>query len=207
LPERGFVFCSFNNSFKLNPPLFDVWMRILRQVDESVLWLLDANEAVRPNLCAEAERRGISRDRLVFAPRLDLEAHLARHHAADLFLDSLPMNAHTTASDALWAGLPILTCAGRTFESRVAGSLLYAIGLPELVTTSVAAYEARAVELARDSAQLATLRARLARNRLTKPLFDIERFRRHLESAYETMWDMHQRGEQPRGFDVRPIAA
>jgi len=207
LPERGFVFCSFNNSFKLNPPMFDVWMRLLRAVDGSVLWLLETSGVVKGNLRREAEARGVAGERLIFAPRLALEEHLARHRAADLFLDTLPYNAHTTASDALWAGLPVVTCAGQSFAARVAGSLLHAVGLAELVTTSLGEYEALALALARDPARLASLRERLERTRATTPLFDIERYRRHLEAAYETMWERHRRGEPPRAIDVRRTPA
>jgi predicted O-linked N-acetylglucosamine transferase (SPINDLY family) len=205
LPERAFVFCSFNSSYKITPATFDVWMRLLRQVEGSVLWLLARNEAVAGNLRSEASRRGIAPSRLVFAPMLPLDSHLARHAAADLFLDSLPCNAHTTASDALWAGLPVVTCAGRSFAARVAGSLLHAIGLEELVTESVAAYEALALALARDPARLADVRAKLRINRTTEPLFDIERYTRQLEWAYDAMWTRHLRGEPPRAFDVPPL--
>jgi protein O-GlcNAc transferase len=183
-----------------------VWMRLLRAVEGGVLWLLDTSESVKQNLRREAAVRGVSGERLIFAPRMDLAEHLARHRAADLFLDTLPYNAHTTASDALWAGLPVLTCAGRSFAARVAGSLLHAVGLPELVTTSLEAYEALALKLARDLVRLAELRGRLERNRATAPLFDIERYRRHLEAAYETMWDRHVRGQSPQAFDVVPLS-
>ena len=206
LPAEGFVFCSFNNSFKINPPMFEVWMRLLREVEGSVLWLLETSGVVKGNLRREAQARGVSGERLIFAPRFSLEAHLSRHRAADLFLDTLPYNAHTTASDALWAGLPVVTCAGRSFAARVAGSLLHGVGLAELVTTSLAEYEALALGLAREPGRLGALRARLARNRETAPLFDIERYRRHLESAYEAMWARHVAGEPPRAFDVAPIA-
>jgi len=202
LPETGFVYCCFNNSFKLNPPMFDVWMRILRKVDGSVLWLLEANDAVRANLRREAERRGVPASRLVFAPRAPLDAHLARHRRADLFIDSLPYTAHTTASDALWAGLPILTCAGRSFASRVAGSLLHAVGLPELVTHDLASYEARAVALAGAPGELRALRTRLEEGAHRSALFDTDRFCRHLEKSYLTMWEIACRGESPRPIDV-----
>jgi len=154
------------------------------------------------NLRQEAQRRGVAPDRLVFAPRMDLPEHLARHRQADLFLDTLPCNAHTTASDALWAGLPLLTCMGGTFAGRVSASLLHAAGLPELVTASRDAYEARARKLATAPGELADIRARLERNRFTCPLFDTERFRRHIESAYSTMWERWQRGEPPASFAV-----
>lgn len=129
LPEAGFVFCCFNNGYKITPAFFDIWMRLLAALPDSVLWLLDANLWAKANLSREAAARGVMPERLIFAPRLPLPEHLARHRRADLFLDTLPYNAHTTASDALWAGLPLLTCAGNTFAGRVAGSLLRAIGL------------------------------------------------------------------------------
>ena len=147
LPEQGFVFCSFNNSYKLTPAFFDIWMRLLLAAPGSVLWLLEANALVKDNLREEARQRGVDPDRLIFAPKLPSPEHLARHRLADLFLDTLPYNAHTTASDALWAGLPVLTCAGETFAGRVAGSLLHAVGLPELVTTSLEEYETLARKL------------------------------------------------------------
>src|SRR6266851_1574281 len=205
LPEAGFVFCSFNNSYKITPTIFDIWMRLLRRIDGSVLWLLASNPAVTSNLRSEAAARDIAPERLVFAPRTKLDDHLARHRVADLFLDTLPYNAHTTASDALWAGLPVLTCAGKTFAGRVAGSLLNAVGLPELVTNSLEEYEGLALTLATDAALLADVRAKLARNRATHPLFDTERFRRHLEIAYQTMWRRHEAGEPPTSFAVGPI--
>jgi predicted O-linked N-acetylglucosamine transferase (SPINDLY family) len=205
LPETAFVFCCFNNNYKIMPEVFDVWMRLLKAVDGSVLWLLEGNPAAAGNLKREAERRGVPAQRLVFAGRMKPEEHLARHRQADLFLDTLPCNAHTTAADALWAGLPLLTCTGSTFSGRVAGSVLMAAGLPELITESLASYEARALELARTPAMLVELRERLARNRASCALFDTDRYRRHLESAYVTMWERCQRGEPPRAFDVRPM--
>jgi predicted O-linked N-acetylglucosamine transferase (SPINDLY family) len=205
LPETGFVFCSFNSSYKFTPAMFDVWMRLLNQVDGSVLWLLSPNQVVATNLRSEARQRGIAPSRLVFAPMQPIDVHLARHAAADLFLDSLPCNAHTTASDALWAGLPVLTCAGRSFAARVAGSLLRAVGLCQLLTDNLSAYEALALALARDPVRLQRLRAQLRANRATAPLFDIERYARHLEWAYEAMWGQHVRGKAPRAFDVPPL--
>jgi predicted O-linked N-acetylglucosamine transferase (SPINDLY family) len=201
------VFCCFNNNYKIAPGVFALWMRLLRAVPGSVLWLLEDNPVAARNLRHEAQRRGVAPERLVFAPRLELPLHLARHRLADLFLDTLPYNAHTTASDALWAGLPLVTCAGRTFASRVAGSLLRAVGLPELVTASLGAYEDLAMALATDPGRLTALRDRLARDRATAPLFDIDRFRRHIESAYATMLDLHRRGEEPASFAVAPIGA
>ena len=205
LPAAGFVFCCFNNNYKITPRTFDIWMRLLSGVPGSVLWLLEGNAAAVRNLRQEAQRRGVAPERLVFAPRMNLPEHLARHRQADLFVDTLPCNAHTTASDALWAGLPLLTCTGGTFAGRVSASLLHAAGLPELVTDSLDAYEARARELATASGELAAIRARLERNRSTCPLFDTERFRRHIESAYSTMWERWQRGMPPASFAVAPL--
>jgi predicted O-linked N-acetylglucosamine transferase (SPINDLY family) len=202
LPETGFVFCCFNNSFKISPEVFAAWMRLLAAMPGSVLWLLETNDAVAANLRREAAARGIAPERLVMAPRIDPAPHLARHRLADLFLDTWPYGAHTTASDALWAGLPVLTCAGDGFASRVAGSLLQAVGLPELITTTGADYEAMALDLARSPERLGELRARLARNRATAPLFDSARFTRHLEAAYEHMAALHAAGAAPQPFAV-----
>ncbi len=197
LPAHGFVFCCFNNNYKITPPTFDAWMRILRQVEGSVLWLVEDSPAAAGNLRKEAERRGVRADRLVFAQRMALPDHLARHRNADLFLDTLPYNAHTTASDALWAGLPVLTCAGEAFASRVAASLVSAVGLPELITTTPAGFEALAIALASDRARLEQVRAKLLANRPTAPLFDTPRFARHIEAAYEEMYERHLAGLPP----------
>ena len=203
LPEKGFVFCSFNSSYKITAEMFDVWMGLLKAVPQSVLWLLECNGFAPANLRRQAESRGVAAQRLVFAPPIPLPEHLARHRAADLFLDTFPVNAHTTASDALWAGCPLLTMAGETFISRVAGSLLRAVGLPELITRSLEEYYSLALRLASDAAYLGELRSRLAANRRTSPLFDAGQFARNLEKAYLTMWEIHTRGEQPRPFAVR----
>jgi protein O-GlcNAc transferase len=205
LPETGFVFCSFSNTYKITPPVFDVWMRLLGQVEGSVLWLLGDTPVAMDNLRRNAEARGIAPQRLIFAPRMTLEDHLARHRLAGFLLDTLPYNAHTTTSDALWAGLPVVTCQGSSFAGRVAGSLLRAAGLPELITESLEDYEALALDLARDETRLAAIKAKLAHNRESCPLFDAARFRRHIESAYETMWARHLRGERPAGFAVAPV--
>ena len=204
LPEAGVVFCCFNNNHKLLPELFDVWMRLLARVDGSVLWLLEGNAAVRRNLMAESEKRGISSERLVFAPMLPLSDHLARERLADIFLDTLPHNAHTTASDALWCGVPVVTCLGNSFAGRVAASLLNAVGLPELITTSLEDYEALALKLARDLALLDALKAKLARNRDRFPLFDTPRFTRYIEEGYRIMWERSERGLPPASFAVEP---
>ncbi|HET9754787.1 MAG TPA: tetratricopeptide repeat protein, partial [Myxococcales bacterium] len=182
LPERGFVFCCFNNAYKILPEVFSVWMRLLGQLPDSVLWLSPANATACANLRREAAARGVDAQRLIFAPRVSLPEHLARHVHADLFLDTTPYNAGTTANDALFMGLPLVTCAGATLASRVAGSQLMAIGLPELVTTTLADYEALALSLARDPARLAALRARLEGNRRSAALFDMARFARALDA-------------------------
>ena len=202
LPPAAFVFCCFNNSPKLNPGMFDVWMRLLAQVPESVLWLLGAEGTVSENLRREAVARGIAAERVILAGRIPYADHLARLALADLFLDTVPFNAGATASDALWAGLPVLTCAGEAFAARMAGSLLRAIGLPELITTDLETYERQALDLARQPQRLQSLRRRLVENRGTCPLFDTNRFVRHLESAYVEMWQRHARGEQPAAFTV-----
>jgi predicted O-linked N-acetylglucosamine transferase (SPINDLY family) len=208
LPERGFVFCCFNNSYKISAGVFSVWMRLLAAVDGSVLWLSRMNARASENLRAAAAAAGVDPARIVFAPRLPSMAdHLARQRLADLFVDTTDYNAHTTASDALWAALPVLTCAGTAFPGRVAASLLHAVGLPELVTTSVADYEVLALKLARDASLLQSIRQKLQVNRLTHPLFDTDRFRRHIEAAYATMLDISHRGEKPRSFSVDPIGA
>ena len=206
LPEDGFVFCSFNNSYKISPKIFQLWMRLLHATPNSVLWLSQADPMMLTNLRREAERCGVSAQRLIFAPKLPENAdHLARQRLADLFLDTLPYNAHSTTSDALWAGLPVLTCLGETFAGRVAASLLKAVGLPELITTSLDGYEALALKLAQEPALLGSIKAKLARNRDSFPLFDTARFTRHIEAAYETMWQRYQRGEPPKGFAVKRI--
>jgi predicted O-linked N-acetylglucosamine transferase (SPINDLY family) len=204
LPENAFVFCSFNNSYKITPACFDVWMRLLAQVEGSVIWLLGGDNDLERNLRQEAEHRGIESARLIFCSRTAYAKYLARYRLADLFLDTFPFNAGTTASDALWAGLPIVTHAGEAFASRMAGSLLRAVGLPELVTTSAKEYENLASQLARDPARLAAVKARLVRNRDTYPLFDTARFTRHLETAFTTIYDRLQQGLPPTTFTVEP---
>ena len=187
LPEMGFVFCCFNHNWKITAPLFDIWMRFLGKVEGSVLWLLQGNEAIRANLRREAEARGIDPMRIIFAGRTTPELHLARQQLADLFLDTLPYNAHTTASDALWVGLPVVTTPGNSFPARVAASILTATGLPELITPDLSAYEALALELASNPERLRAIREKLLQNRRTAPMFDTARFTRNLEAAYRTM--------------------
>jgi len=198
LPETGFVFACFNRVNKISPEIFDIWMRLMQQVEGSVMWLQDTYPAAKRNLRFEAERRGISADRLVFArTKKLLELHLARLSLADLFLDTLPYNAHATGMDALWAGLPVLTCLGKTFPWRVAAGLLRAAGLPEMVTTSLAEYEELALALARDPRRLAALRKKLVHNRDHAPLFDTVRFTRDLESVFTAIWERQQAGLAP----------
>jgi predicted O-linked N-acetylglucosamine transferase (SPINDLY family) len=202
LPEHGFVFASFNNSHKISPGLFDVWMRLLESVPGSVLWLFADNEAAERNLRKEARARGVAAERIVFASRVPASEYRARCRLADLCLDTLPYNGHGTTGDMLWCGVPVLTCEGTAFPGRVGGSLLRAVGLPELIAADPGQYEAKALELAGDRPRLAALRAKLERNRHSAPLFDTDRFRLHIESAYTTMWEIAHRGEAPRSFSV-----
>ena len=205
LPPDGFVFCAFNASFKITPTLFAVWMRVLARVPGSVLWLMEANREAAGNLRHEAARHGIDPQRLVFAPHRPLAEHLARYRLADLFLDSFPYTGHTTVSDALWMGLPVVTLLGDAFASRVAASLLTAAGLPETITAGFADYEELAVRLAGAPARLDAHRSRLEQARATAPLFDTPRFARHLESAYRIMWERQAAGLPPEPFSVPPL--
>jgi predicted O-linked N-acetylglucosamine transferase (SPINDLY family) len=208
LPERGVVFASFNNSYKFSPAVFAVWMRLLQAIPGSVLWLAEPNPAASRNLRREAQARGAAPERIVFAPfAARAEDHLARLSLADLFLDTLPYNAHSTACDALWAGLPVLTCFGSTFAGRVGASLLKAVGIPELIAASLADYEKQALALARDPAALAALKAKLSANRRSLPLFDTARYTRTLEDAFTRMWVRHQRGQAPDLLWPTPPAA
>jgi predicted O-linked N-acetylglucosamine transferase (SPINDLY family) len=200
LPEQGLVFCCFNQSWKITPAVFAVWMRLLKGIPNSVLWLLQDNTIATSNLRKEAQARGVSPERLVFATHLPLAEHLARHRLADLFLDTFPYNAHTTASDALWAGCPVLTVTGQTFPSRVAGSLLRALGLPELITGGLQQYEETALRLARDRESLIGLRARLEADPKTSSLFDGRQFAKNLEKAYGKMWEIYTSGAPARAF-------
>jgi protein O-GlcNAc transferase len=204
LPVEGFVFCCFNNTYKITPEVFDIWMRLLQAVPASVLWLLADSPTATANLHGNAAERGVDPRRVLFAPRRPLDEHLARQRAADLFLDTWPCNAHTTASDALWAGLPVLTRAGRSFASRVGASLLNAIGLPQLVTDGAQAYENLALRLAGDPEELGALRRQLASNRLSAPLFDTARTTQDLEAAYRAVYERDQAGLPPQ--DLRVMA-
>jgi protein O-GlcNAc transferase len=209
LPADGIVFCAFNNVAKVTPAVFDVWMRLLRQVDGSMLWILAETAVTQRNLRREAQARGVSPERIVpaprFAPRVGYAGYLAQYGSADIFLDTLPFNGGTTVSDALWAGLPVVTCSGEAFASRMAGSLVAAAGFPELATSSLDEYERLALALATDRPRLAALKAKLAANRETCALFDTDRFRRHIEAAYTEMHRRHLAGEPPASFAVAPV--
>jgi predicted O-linked N-acetylglucosamine transferase (SPINDLY family) len=196
------VFCCFNNSYKIQPATFASWMRILKRVGTSRLWLIEDNASAVRNLRREAEARGVDGERLVFSRRIALADHLARHRCADLFLDTLPYNAHTTASDALWAGLPVLTLTGKAFAGRVAGSLLTAMGLPELITGTAQDYETRAVELASVPDALAAIRCRLSASRQSSALFDSTAFASRMEAALGAMHERHRRGLPPDHIDI-----
>ncbi len=205
LPEEGFVFCCLNNNYKISPADFDIWMRILKAVKGSVIWLLEDNKIAAENLRKEAEKRGVESERLIFAKRMLLDEHLARQKMADLFLDTLPYNAHTTCSDALWAGLPVLTLIGKSFASRVAASLLNAIELPELLTQSEQEYEAKAIELAMNPEKIKEIKAKLERKRLAATLFDTKLFAKHIESAYEEMYEKYQGDLTPDHIEITAI--
>jgi predicted O-linked N-acetylglucosamine transferase (SPINDLY family) len=204
LPPAGFVYCCFNNNYKITPSMLDRWCRILMAVEGSVLWLLQDNERSANSLRIEAIHRGLSPERLVFAPRMDLDNHLARHRLADLFLDTLPCNAHTTASDSLWAGLPVLTLPGQTFAGRVASSLLAAIGLPDLIAKSVQDYESIAVQLGQNPSALGALKSRLNANRLSTPLFNTERYTEKLECAFREMYQRYISNQPPTHLIIIP---
>jgi predicted O-linked N-acetylglucosamine transferase (SPINDLY family) len=205
LPQEGIVYCCFNNSAKFSPAVFDLWMQVLREVPRSLLWLFAAHPVLQANLRREAQARGIDAQRLVFAPRVEYAQHLARQSLADVFLDTLPFNAGTTASDALWAGVPVVTRPGEAFAARMGASLLHALGMPELITQTPEEYVALAVRLGQDPQFLAETKAKLAANRATQPLFDTARFRRHIEAAYVAMWERVQRGEPPDHLTIAPI--
>ncbi len=190
LPDDSFVYCCFNNNYKIMPETFEIWMRILHEVKQSVLWLFEGNISAKSNLIQEAKKRGISSERIIFAPLVPIEDHLARLRLADLFIDTLPCNAHTTASDALWAGLPVLTQVGKTFAGRVAASLLNALDLPELITQSQDSFQQSAIRLGNNYCELIQIKEKLHNKKLTSSLFDGKHFARKLECAFE---QMHQR--------------
>jgi protein O-GlcNAc transferase len=202
LTEQGFVFCCFNNSYKINPEIFASWMRILAAVDGSCLWLLAEFDMIEANLRREAHKFGVDPDRLVFGGNVPYAEYLARYRRADLFLDTLPFNAGTTANDALWAGLPVLTQPGSSFAGRMAASLLEALDLPELIAPTQDAYESTAIRLARDPAELGRIQARLALNRRQGPLFDTAGYTRYLEAAYREMMLRQESGRPPDDIEL-----
>ncbi len=202
LPEKGFVFCSFNRNYKIEPVMFGVWMKLLNKAPDSVLWLLKSNELAERNLKSEAEARGVDGDRLIFADNMPKDQHLARCRLADLALDTRICGGHTTTSDSLWAGVPVVTMLGSHFASRVSASLLGAVGLPELVTDNLEDYEALAFRVSQNPDELDGLTDKLARNRLSEPLFDTPRFVANLEGAYRRMWDQYLSGEPPATINV-----
>jgi predicted O-linked N-acetylglucosamine transferase (SPINDLY family) len=204
LPEGAFVYCCFNNNYKITPHTFRMWMDILKAVEGSCLWLLEDNPGSSANLKKHAQQAGIDPERLIFAQRVPIAEHLNRHRLADLFLDTLPYNAHTTASDALWAGLPLLTLKGSTFPGRVAASLLTALQAPELITESEEAFKQAAIHAARDPQWLAQIRHKVAEQRLKAPLFDTPRMTKYLEEAFMAMHERHQAGQTPDHMTIDP---
>ena len=203
LPSNSFVFCCFNQNYKISPREFDIWMRLLGSVENSVLWLFRSTKLAEKNMKRQAEARGISSERIIFAERLPQPVHLARHRLANLFLDTFNYNAHTTTSDALWAGLPVVTKLGKGFAARVAGSLLNAIGLPELITETEQEYESLILELATHPAKLTKLQDKLDNARLTQPLFNTELYTKHLESGYQQAYYNYLDGNTPRTIHVQ----
>jgi predicted O-linked N-acetylglucosamine transferase (SPINDLY family) len=205
LPDAAFVFCCFNNNYKISPREFDIWMRILLKIEGSVLWLRNSNAWSKKNLRTHAETRGVDPSRLVFADRVPMDEHLARKKLADLFFDTFAFNAHTTASEALWAGLPVVTKIGKGFSARVAASLLTAVGLPELITETEQDYEALILHLATNPERLAQIRQKLSDNRLSTPLFDTELFTKNLEDGYQQTYQRYYDGKPPKDIFVSEI--
>ena len=202
LPEDAFVFCCFNNNYKITSSEFDIWMRLLNKVEGSVLWLRPSNQWAELNIKKEAQKRKVDPERIVFAGKVPMDEHLARHKLADLFMDTFIYNAHSTATEALWAGLPVVTKTGQGFAARVAGSLLKAVGLPELVTESEEAYEALALDLAKHPERLAQIKVKLEANRLTQPLFDTKKYTKHLENGYQKVYQNYLDGKPPQTITV-----
>jgi predicted O-linked N-acetylglucosamine transferase (SPINDLY family) len=205
LPNDGVVFCSFNSNFKFNPTTFDVWMRLIRSVPNSVLWLLATSRTAEDNLRREARTRGVDPGRLVFAKRVPYEEYLGRYVHADLVLDTLPFNGGTTVSDALSMGVPVLACVGDSFASRMASSLLSSLGLTELVTHSIEQYAATGLDLGTNPLRLRNLRQCLRQRRAGHAFFDTDRYRQYLEAAYRTMWERNAAGLPPAAFAVPPM--
>jgi protein O-GlcNAc transferase len=204
LPENNFIFCCFNNNYKITPKIFSIWMEVLKSVSASCLWIIGDNDVAKKNLITETVKHGIDPSRLIFSDRIKVSEHIGRHRLADLFLDTLPYNAHTTASDALWAGLPLLTLKGDTFPGRVGASLLNTIGLPELITYSLKEYRDVAIDLAHNPDKLTAIKIKLAENRLTTPLFNTKLFTNYLENAYQAAYDRYHAGLAPDHIVINP---
>jgi protein O-GlcNAc transferase len=207
IPENSFVFCSFNGSFKIEPVMFDTWMRILHRVPNSILWLLKVNDMAERNLKNEAAKRGVNPERLIFSKGLPKEEHLARFKLAHLGLDTRIVNGHTTTSDALWAGVPVITLMGGYFPSRVSASILNAMGLPELITQNMAEYESLAIYFANNRHKLDIIRHKLLLHRQTKPLFNTPRFVKNLEKAYSEMWGTLLAGKSPQQIEITDLSS
>jgi predicted O-linked N-acetylglucosamine transferase (SPINDLY family) len=202
LPSKGIVFCCFNNNYKISSNEFDIWMRLLSKIEESVLWLKINNNSARENIQVAAKKRGIDPERIIFSDRLSMEEHLARHSLADIFLDTFNFNAHTTACDALWAGLPIVTKIGKSFAARVAGSLLTAVGMTELITNSELEYEELILKLASKPKELKKIKQKLNKNLTLYPLFDTKKYTFNLEKAYEKAYENHIKGKKPNNITI-----
>ena len=205
LPDKAFVFCCFNNNYKITDVEFDIWMRLLIKVKGSVLWLRRSNEQSNKNIMTAAQKRNIDSSRLVFADKLPMDEHLSRHKLADLFIDTFAFNAHTTTTEALWAGLPVVTKQGQGFAARVAGSLLNSIGLSELITSSESEYEALILELAMNPNKLRKVKEKLNKNRLSQPLFNTELYTEHLENGYLTAYQNYYDGKDPENIIVKEL--
>lgn len=202
LPDKGFIFCCFNYGYKITPEVFASWCRILQRVDQSVLWIYESNKGLANNLREEAKSRGVSPDRIIFSGVLPVPEYLARYQLADLFLDTFPYNAGTTTSDALWVGLPVLTRSGKTFSSRMAGSILKAIAIPELITYTIADYEDLAVELATNGTKLDSIRKKISANKISTPLFNSPQTAKNIEKAYQMMYTRYLDGKSPENIDL-----
>tara|TARA_B100000700_G_C14828256_1_gene753262 strand:- start:123 stop:962 length:840 start_codon:yes stop_codon:yes gene_type:complete len=202
LPENSFVFCCFNQNYKITPNIFSIWMKLLKRIDNSVLWLLEENQTASSNLKKEAEKKGIKSDRIIFAKRMAQPEHLARHKLADIFVDTFPYNAHTTCSDALWSNLPVITLTGQSFASRVGASILNAIDLKELITTTEEEYENLLFKLATDKEELEKIKNKLKKNKIKKPLFDTKLYTKNLETAYTKIYEIYNSGSEVKNINI-----
>ena len=203
LPTKGLVFCCFNNSYKISVNEFDIWMRVLSKIENSVLWLKIGNELAKKNIRIAAEKRGVDPSRIIFAEFLKMEDHLARYALADVFLDTFNFNGHTTAADALWAGTPLITKLGKSFAARVAGSLLTALGLTELITNTEKEYEALIIQLANNPLELEKIKEKLKKNLISNSLFDTEKYTFNLEKAYHKAYENYTKGNKPENITIK----